>query len=356
MHRHETDLSDSQNSRDVLLVLGAFCIGQAIQINNGVMHPAGLGWLALAIISLLIAIIPSINNRFVILQKLNLSAVLIACIFIELLELIFWQLHWEKSPAITSGFLCISGCGVLLAISRPALAHWGMLLIVLGHFAAGLLTIASSPKPYIDVFYFQDESTAALLHGNDPYAVKFRDIMGGTDEPAYLPNMVVNRRLIFSYPYPPLMLLTTAAGEIFGDVRFAHLVALELSAILIAAAMRLTLRSILAAAMLLLSARSLLVIEVGWTEPMVLLMVCAVIYSACRAPRWLWLTFGLLLHGFKQGRVRVLVATDIAARGIDVDGITHVINFELPNEPESYVHRIGRTAPGGRHRHRHLLL
>jgi ATP-dependent RNA helicase RhlE len=43
----------------------------------------------------------------------------------------------------------------------------------------------------------------------------------------------------------------------------------------------------------------------------------------------------------------VLVATDIAARGVDVDGITHVINFELPNEPESYVHRIGRTARAG---------
>jgi ATP-dependent RNA helicase RhlE len=53
------------------------------------------------------------------------------------------------------------------------------------------------------------------------------------------------------------------------------------------------------------------------------------------------------LGGFKDGRVRVLVATDIAARGLDVDGITHVINFELPNEPESYVHRIGRTARAG---------
>jgi ATP-dependent RNA helicase RhlE len=53
------------------------------------------------------------------------------------------------------------------------------------------------------------------------------------------------------------------------------------------------------------------------------------------------------LDSFKAGKVRVLVATDIAARGIDVDGITHVINFELPNEPESYVHRIGRTARAG---------
>jgi len=53
------------------------------------------------------------------------------------------------------------------------------------------------------------------------------------------------------------------------------------------------------------------------------------------------------LTDFKAGKVRVLVATDIAARGIDVDGVSHVINFELPNEPESYVHRIGRTARAG---------
>ena len=53
------------------------------------------------------------------------------------------------------------------------------------------------------------------------------------------------------------------------------------------------------------------------------------------------------LQAFRNGTLRVLVATDIAARGIDVDGITHVINYELPNEPEGYVHRIGRTARAG---------
>ncbi|OAN46700.1 DEAD/DEAH box helicase [Paramagnetospirillum marisnigri] len=53
------------------------------------------------------------------------------------------------------------------------------------------------------------------------------------------------------------------------------------------------------------------------------------------------------LADFRDGRIKALVATDIAARGIDVDGVTHVINFELPNEPESYVHRIGRTARAG---------
>ena len=53
------------------------------------------------------------------------------------------------------------------------------------------------------------------------------------------------------------------------------------------------------------------------------------------------------LAEFKGGKARILVATDIAARGIDVSGVSHVINFELPNVPEQYVHRIGRTARAG---------
>ena len=53
------------------------------------------------------------------------------------------------------------------------------------------------------------------------------------------------------------------------------------------------------------------------------------------------------LKAFKSGQIQVLVATDIAARGIDIDAVSHVVNFDLPNEPESYVHRIGRTARAG---------
>jgi ATP-dependent RNA helicase RhlE len=53
------------------------------------------------------------------------------------------------------------------------------------------------------------------------------------------------------------------------------------------------------------------------------------------------------LDDFKAGRNRILVATDIAARGIDISNISHVINYDLPNEPESYIHRIGRTARAG---------
>ncbi len=54
-----------------------------------------------------------------------------------------------------------------------------------------------------------------------------------------------------------------------------------------------------------------------------------------------------MLAAFRKGEVTTLVATDIAARGIDVDGVSNVVNFDLPNVPETYVHRIGRTARAG---------
>ena len=54
-----------------------------------------------------------------------------------------------------------------------------------------------------------------------------------------------------------------------------------------------------------------------------------------------------ILMNFRRGRTQVLVATDVAARGIDVDGISHVINYELPIEPENYIHRVGRTGRAG---------
>lgn len=53
------------------------------------------------------------------------------------------------------------------------------------------------------------------------------------------------------------------------------------------------------------------------------------------------------LESFRAGRTRILIATDIAARGLDIDGVSHVINYEIPNVPEQYVHRIGRTARAG---------
>jgi ATP-dependent RNA helicase RhlE len=54
------------------------------------------------------------------------------------------------------------------------------------------------------------------------------------------------------------------------------------------------------------------------------------------------------LNNFKQGKTTVLLATDIAARGIDIDSLAFVVNYDIPNEPETYVHRIGRTGRAGK--------
>ncbi len=55
-----------------------------------------------------------------------------------------------------------------------------------------------------------------------------------------------------------------------------------------------------------------------------------------------------VLKQFKEGKVDILVATDVAARGLDISGVTHVYNFDIPQDPESYVHRIGRTGRAGK--------
>ena len=57
----------------------------------------------------------------------------------------------------------------------------------------------------------------------------------------------------------------------------------------------------------------------------------------------------------KDGKLDILVATDVAARGLDVDRISHVVNYDIPTDPESYVHRIGRTGRAGRKRRRDLV-
>ena len=55
-----------------------------------------------------------------------------------------------------------------------------------------------------------------------------------------------------------------------------------------------------------------------------------------------------VLRSFKSGHLDILVATDVAARGLDISGVTHVYNYDIPQDPESYVHRIGRTGRAGK--------
>jgi hypothetical protein len=286
-------LSDRNHSRDALIVIGAFALGQAIHVNNGVIHPGAIAWLMLALLSFITAFMPAVLAKFEILSKTPPILVLSVCAGIQLIELMWDNLGSMESKAIMTS-LGLSAAGVLLAMYRPARLWQGVAIMVLGHFFAGAITIQNFPRPGIDVWNFQDDSTAALLHGQDPYAVRFRDIYG-PQLGFYSPGMAVDGWLIYSFPYPPLMLILTAPGRFFGgDVRWAHLVALELSALLLVAAARRT-DAILAAALLLFTPRSLFVIKVGWTEPTVLLTFCFCIYCAAQKRQWLWIAVGLLL-------------------------------------------------------------
>ena len=57
-----------------------------------------------------------------------------------------------------------------------------------------------------------------------------------------------------------------------------------------------------------------------------------------------------IIRDFKNGQIDIMVATDVAARGLDISGVTHVYNYDIPQDPESYVHRIGRTGRAGQSR------
>jgi hypothetical protein len=219
---------------------------------------------------------------------------------VQLAQLICWDYRWgTRDPATALGLL-VCGAGALVAWAKPRYAVVGLTLVITGHALAGAMTISSAPRPIIDVWHFQQESLAALFDGRDPYAVRYRDVYA-RDLGFYGPSVSVDGWLRYSYPYPPLMLLLGSPGHLLGDVRWAHLIALELSAILIFASGRGCGRAVLAASMLLLTPRSLLVVKAGWTEPMVLLTVSGVIFcvSSESRRRWLWLPLGLLL-GIKQ--------------------------------------------------------
>ena len=87
--------------------------------------------------------------------------------------------------------------------------------------------------------------------------------------------------------------------------------------------------------------------KLGVQELIIILIVVIIIFGPTQIPK-LTKMFGKSVKGFKEGKVRVLVATGIASRGIDVSGVDLVVNMELPVETESYVHRIGRTARAGK--------
>lgn len=301
----DAPVGDSANDpRLGLLMLSAFAIGQAIHINNGFLHPAALGWLGLAGIFLTATFLPSISGRFVLLRRVRFTALAAICIAIQGTQLVVWEIRWASSNPATIACLAVCAAGAMVAMIRPLRWRWAAVLLVAGHLGACGLTIRALPRPRIDVWMFQQDSTAALLQGADPYAVRFPDIYGQS-RGFYGPEASTDGWLTYSYPYPPLTLLLTAPGRMLGDVRWSHLLALEAAAVLMILAAR-GARAVVAAAMLLLSPASMLVAASGWTEPMVLLSLALLGWCIVKQPaKSPWLALGLL---FAMKQYTVLAA------------------------------------------------
>jgi hypothetical protein len=287
-----------------LQVLSAFAMGQAMLIRDGEYHPLALGWLSIAIAALAGALLPTVQERLALLARLPLGTLLVGCAALQLAQLLMWNMQRAGGTATLAPALAVSAAGLWLAWLRPGRARAALVLLVVGHVLAGAMVIRSTPAPDIDVWHFQQHSPQALLRGEDPYAVRYRNIYGD-DTSYYASAMTVDGWLTYSYPYPPLNLLLAAPARWVGDVRWAHLAAVNLAAVVLVVAGGWSAPAVLAAAMMLLMPRSLLVIERAWTEPMVVLAMSALVLCAARAPRAMWLALGGLI-AIKQYMVLAL--------------------------------------------------
>jgi hypothetical protein len=310
------EISDDRTdaNRAKAFLLAAFAVGQALQVNNGNLHPVGLLWIAAAIGAVVMGLRIAHAPKW--LQKIPLNAIAGVCLAIQWADVMAWGIGFRRVPGIPPTWFIVgmimAGVG-LTTIFAPRARTLAMVLLIAGHTLAGADVICRTKAPFIDVFYFQQESTAALLHGHNPYGVRYRNIYG-TDTDYYSAEICDGDYLNVSHPYPPLTLLMALPARLVGDVRWAHLVALELAGILIAlSAPRLAVAlarrdagqarrlnenetiALWSAAMLLLCPRALMIVYFAWTEAMVVLCLAAVIFCAARAPKQMWIAMGLCL-------------------------------------------------------------
>jgi hypothetical protein len=197
-----------------------------------------------------------------------------------------WVDHHQRAA------VAVLACGMALAV-RPALGWLTVPLMLAAHFALGLWLIRASPSPHIDVFYFHTHSFEAIAKGISPWSITFPNIYGHTTW--YGAGFADNARILAGFPYPPLQLLQAwAAHGLSGDYRYGHLLAMTMSGALMAYARPGSRLGPAAAMLLLFTPRAMFVIEQGWTEPVVVFLLSAVLFAACRSPRVLPWALGLL--------------------------------------------------------------
>lgn len=191
--------------------------------------------------------------------------------------------------------LVIAGLFTALGLfGPPHLRRAAVPPLLLTHFLLGAWLIGHAAQGQNDVFIFQQDGAAALLRGENPYALTFPDLYGAEGLPFYGPGLTADGRTTFGFPYPPLSLFLALPGQLLGDPRYAQLAALTLAGALIAY-VRPGRLGVGAAALLLFTPRIFHILDQGWTEPFVVCLLAATIYCACRAPRFLPIALGLFL-------------------------------------------------------------
>jgi hypothetical protein len=303
---------DGPIGRVVLLAVAALSLALALHVRNGTISIPALALLTLSFGSLIWALRPA---GLGVLERLGPrgaevtvgAAVTIAIAAHLLREPASFIKPWD-TVAVRVPFgiaLSVAVATVALAMFFPRkLPRVRVAIAVAAFLYAGSWIIRHSPDPYIDVVEFHRDSIAAFLAGENPYDITFPDIYP-PNSPFYGPGLVVDGRVMFGFLYPPLSLLMAIPGQVLlNDFRYSQLAATAGAAVLMAGSRRGRL-GFLAGVLYMFFPRSFLVMELGWTEPFVVLLFALVLFCACRWRRALPYALGLLLAS-KQPMVLVL--------------------------------------------------
>lgn len=296
-----TTAAPSPGFHALLQAFVAFALGQAVLVSNGNLHPVAIRWLTLGLVVALATL--AVRAWPEALEKHAPVALRVALLAMLGLELTQGLTHMPGMYLRLSGpepiFPYIVGLGVMgllaggLVVERPPLGRLQFPLAVLAFLFVGNWLLKTSPEPFIDVFVFQRDATAALLHRENPYALRYPDIYGNS--PFYGEGLSVNGRLAFGFPYPPMSLYLVAPFQaLLGDYRYSQLAALAGAALLMGYA-RPGFAGKAVGLLYLLMPRTLFVLEQGWTEPLVVCALALVGFVALRRPAWVALCLGVLL-------------------------------------------------------------
>jgi hypothetical protein len=286
----------TDESRGTWYVAAIVLLGAAMQRNFGFYDPLGVVLILLALAAAGAGIGGArVAPRFGVDRALKVGL---------LAELLFMLIGRQGVEILLTAGLDLRPYAVgMAAISVAVLAQlagrfsserWGFPVVLVAVAGLGWWTILSSPSPHIDVFVFQQNASSALLHGTNPYQMRFPDIYG-PGSPFYGPGLSDGHQTLFGFPYPPLSLLFAAAGyAVAGDYRFAVLGAYLLAAIFIWLSSG-TSRGRYAAQLLLLVPINLFVIEEGWSEPFAGALLALVVLLDVRRPQLTPIALGLLM-------------------------------------------------------------